>query len=90
MVAERLGCRTIEIDNWMMKDNPMEAVLHHAMRGDIKLGELLKVLQDIERLDVLQATARMIGKLRKFGNMNSFSDKPCLKSCVVLVNTISF
>lgn len=61
MLAEKLGCRMIQIDNWMNKDSPTQAVLTYAMREDVKLGEFINIIRDLERPDVIEAIQELVG-----------------------------
>ena len=62
LLAEKLGCRMIQIDNWMNKESPTQAVLTHAMREDVKLGNFIKIVIDLERPDVVEAIQSFVGK----------------------------
>ena len=62
LLAEKLGCRMIQIDNWMNKESPTQAVLTHAMREDVKLGNFIKIVIDLERPDVVEAIQPFVGE----------------------------
>lgn len=58
-----VGCRHIEIENMKQKANPMEGVLLFAMRKDLKLGQFMTILRNIERPDVFRECGKFIGTI---------------------------
>ena len=45
----------------MNKDSPTQAVLTYAMREDVKLGEFINIIRDLERPDVIEAIQELVG-----------------------------
>lgn len=64
-VADRIGCSQLEIENITAQPNPMEAVMSLATGKAIRLAQFLRILEDIERFDVLEACNSKIGRSRR-------------------------
>lgn len=62
-MADRIGCRHIEILNMEQKQDPMRSVLLAAMQKSITLSTFIQHLRDMRRKDVIQECLELIGEL---------------------------